>query len=119
MPTITHSYSAIEKRKRRVRGKLFGTSTQPRVSVYRSNKHIFVQAIDDTKGTTVASAHDTMLKSKDKLTKTQKAQAVAQILATALQKVKVGQVVFDRGAYRYHGRVKAVAEALREAGIRL
>lgn len=110
-----------ERRKKRVRGKMQGTAEKPRVSVVRSNKHIRVQAIDDVAAKTLVSAADTALTAKESkgATKTQKASLVGQKLASALQKKKITTVIFDRGQYKYHGRVKAVAEALREAGIKV
>lgn len=102
------------RRKQRVRGKMQGTATKPRVSVYRSNKHLTAQAIDDVAGKTIAAAHDLGATSG---TKTERATQVGAALAADLKKKKVAAAVFDRGAYRYHGRVRAVAEALREKGI--
>ncbi|MFZ1721412.1 MAG: 50S ribosomal protein L18 [Microgenomates group bacterium] len=119
MPRISHHQTPAQKRKLRVRRALQGTALRPRVSVYRSNKHIFVQAIDDVSQKTIVSAHDTMLTAKTKQTKIEKAVATAQLIAELLEKNKIKAVIFDRGSYRYHGRVKAVAEALREAGITL
>ncbi len=119
MPRISHHQTPAQKRKLRVRRELKGTAERPRVSVHRSNQHIFVQAIDDVAQKTIASAHDTMVAGKKKQTKTEKAIATAQLIAQLLEKNKISKVIFDRGSHRYHGRVKAVAEALREAGITL
>lgn len=119
MPTITHNLSVQEKRKIRVRSKLNGTTARPRVTVDRSNKFIYLQAIDDTVGLTVASANDVAVrKSKaNKGTKTETAALAAAELAAALKKKNISAVVFDRGQYKYHGRVSKVAEVLREKGI--
>lgn len=121
MPTIKHNLTKVAKRKLRVRSKLHGNAERPRVTVFRSNKYIYLQAIDDTTGTTIASAHDVSV-SKEKNatgTKTERATQAAVALATALKKQKVTAAVFDRGAYKYHGRVSAVAQALREQGIKV
>lgn len=106
------------KRKVRIRSKLSGTAARPRVSVFRSNKYVWVQAVDDTKGLVLASFHQKALSEK-KLPKTDLAKLVGIELASALSQKKVSTVVFDRNGYRYHGRVKAVAEGLREKGINL
>lgn len=111
------------QRRRRVRSNMVGTAERPRLSVNRSNRFISVQAIDDQTGVTLASASDygqgpTKSKAK-KVSKIESAQAVAKALATALKKKKITKAVFDRGQYRYHGRVKAIAETLREGGISL
>jgi large subunit ribosomal protein L18 len=119
MPTIAHNVSLADKRKRRVRGKLFGTEQRPRVTVLRSNQHTYLQAINDVVGVTMAAVNDASKTSTFKGTKTERAIAAAKALAEALKKQKVAAVVFDRGPYRYHGRVRAVADALREAGVTL
>lgn len=118
MPKISHTLSIKKARKVRVSGRLTGTAERPRLSVFRSNAHVSLQAIDDVAGLTVASA-DSYGKenSKKKMTKTEEAVAVAKAMASALKAKKIAAVVFDRGANRYHGRVKAVAEALRADGI--
>jgi len=105
------------KRIRRVRAKLFGTAQQPRISVNRTNQHISIQAIDDAQGITLASASDLGKETKLKGTKTERAIAAAKEMAAQMKKAKITKACFDRGAYMYHGRVKAVAETLREAGI--
>lgn len=104
------------KRKYAIRKKLSGTDSAPRVSVYRSNKHIYAQAIDDVARKTLASAHD---KSESKAPGVEVAQKVGESLAEKLKKLKINKVVFDRNGRKYHGRVKALAEALRSAGIQL
>lgn len=118
MPKISHKFSVKQARKLRVSGKLTGTAERPRLSVFRSNAHISLQAIDDMAGKTVASA-DTYGKAaaKKKVTKTEESVVVAKAIATALKTKNITAVVFDRGANRYHGRVKAVAETLRAEGI--
>ncbi len=103
-------------RKNRIRSKISGTPTKPRLSVFRSNAHISVQLIDDTNSKTLASASD--LKLKEKSTKTEKAKKVWVEMAEKIKGLKIESVVFDRGWFAYHGRVKALAEALREGGIK-
>lgn len=103
-------------RKLRVRANMHGTATKPRITVARSNRFIFVQAIDDVAGATLVSARNT---TSEKGTKTDRAQAVGTLIAEGLKKKHITEAIFDRGAYRYHGRVKAVAEALRSAGIKV
>lgn len=104
----------MERRERRVRGKLHGTAVRPRVSVSRTNKHMFMQAINDDAGTTVAAISDQKITDG---TKTERASKAASQLAAGLKKAGVSAIIFDRGGYRYHGRVRAVAEALRQEGI--
>ncbi len=102
-------------RKNRIRAKLSGTPTRPRLSVFRSNTHISVQLIDDTNSKTLASASD--LKITDKMTKTQKAESVWSEMAKKIKELKISTIVFDRGWFAYHWRVKALADALREGGV--
>jgi large subunit ribosomal protein L18 len=97
-----------------------GTASKPRLSVYRSNKYISLQAIDDVAGKTLASAHDmTLRRGGKKQTKTETAILTATEIAKQLKKAKISTLIFDRGSYRYHGRVKAVAEHLREQGMKV
>lgn len=102
-------------RKRRVRAKISGTTEIPRLSVHASVAHISAQLIDDVKGVTIAAATDVRI--KEKATKTEKATKVGTEIAEAAKKAGVKKVVFDRGSKIYHGRVKAVAEAARKAGL--
>jgi large subunit ribosomal protein L18 len=103
-----------DQRRARVRGKIFGTSKQPRLSVFRSAKHIYAQLIDDGKAKTLAAASDLTLKEGAKL---ERARQVGEELAKKAIKIKIKKVAFDRGGYKYHGRVKAVAEGAREGGL--
>lgn len=107
----------IQKRKLRVRAKLHGTAMRPRVSVFRSSEHTSLQVINDEAATTLVAATEKEV--KEKTNKSGRAVAVAKILAEKMKKAKVTAAVFDRGSYRYHGRVKAVADALRAAGIQV
>lgn len=105
-----------QNRTRRVRATLHGTAARPRLSVHRSNKHVYIQAINDDLGVTLAGQTDRGLTGDNK---TLRAQAAAQLLAETLKKQGVKAGVFDRGGYRYHGRVRAIAETLRTAGMEL
>ncbi len=107
-----------EERKRRVRAKISGTALCPRISVFRSLKSLSAQAIDDQTKKTLAHAKLADLGKNPKNT-VASAQAVGSLLAEQLGKLKIGKAVFDRAGYRYHGKVKAVAEALREGGIHI
>lgn len=102
-------------RKRRTRAKIQGNSGAPRLSVHASLAHIQAQVIDDLKGITLASASDLTI--KEKMTKMEKAAKVGTMVAEMAIKAKVKSVVFDRGSKLYHGRVKALAEAARKAGL--
>ena len=108
------------KRKKRVRGKISGTQARPRLSVFRSNKQIYVQAIADDVGMTLAEA-STLSKelrgTLEGLKKIDAAKEVGKLVSARLKSIGIESVVFDRGSYIYHGRVKALAEAAREAGL--
>lgn len=111
---------AKEKRRKRIRSKIQGTAERPRLCVFRSAKHIYVQAIDDISGSTVTSAStlsEELKKAGDKMKKTDAAKEVGKLVSKKLNGLGIGKVVFDRGVYLYHGRVKALAEAAREAGL--
>lgn len=108
------------KRKKRVRGKIFGTQEKPRFSVFRSSKHIYVQVIADDLGKTLAEASTLSKELKGKivgLKKTDAAREVGKLMTEKLLSDNVTKVIFDRGMFLYHGRVKALAEAAREAGL--
>lgn len=122
MPVIRHSNTKAEQRRKRVRSKMSGTEVRPRVTVFRSNKGIYLQAIDDSAGKTIVAAHTKQVvekaeKGKKAASKTENTAAAAKKLAADLKKKKIAAVIFDRGANKYHGRVKAVAETLRSEGI--
>jgi large subunit ribosomal protein L18 len=106
-----------ERRHRRVRGKVAGTAERPRLAVFRSNKGIFAQLIDDESGRTVAGAGWQGLAKSFKGNKTEQATEVGKAIAAAAKQAGVESVVFDRGGYLYHGRVKALAEGAREGGL--
>ena len=107
---------ARERRHRRVRGKIAGTAERPRLVVFRSNRGIEAQLVDDLDGKTLAAASWLQLK-KFKGSKTDQAAEVGKLLAENAKKANVETVVFDRGGYLYHGRVKALADAAREGGL--
>ena len=107
-------------RHKRVRALIQGDSKRPRVSVFKSNRHIFVQLIDDTKRKTIISSKIVSSgKTKVKGAKTDKAAAIGKMLAEKAKEAGITEVVFDRGGYKYHGRVKALAEGLRAGGLKL
>lgn len=108
------------RRHRRVRAKITGTISRPRVSVFKSNKHIFVQFIDDDKGKTILSSKIiSSKKSKIKGNKTEKALIIGEMLAEKAKESGIKEVVFDRGGFKFHGRIKAVAEGLKKGGIKI
>jgi large subunit ribosomal protein L18 len=104
------------KRRRRVRAKVRGTAQRPRVSVFRSNRGLFVQLVDDDSGRTLAAVNWTESDLKS-LRGAEQAQKAGTLLAERAQAAGVESAVFDRGGYQYHGRVRALAEAAREAGL--
>jgi large subunit ribosomal protein L18 len=107
--------AARQRRHRRIRMKLAGTAQRPRLNVFRSLQHIYAQVIDDTSGTTLAAA--STLGADVNGTKSDRARAVGKAIAERAKEKGVTAVVFDRGGYMYHGRIKALAEAAREAGL--
>ena len=109
------------RRHRRVRGRVSGTAERPRLNVFRSNAHIYAQVIDDTRGHTLVAACDLEAaireRAGDGATKVARAKAVGQAIAERAKEAGVDTVVFDRGGFLYHGRVRAVAEGAREGGL--
>jgi len=105
------------RRHRRVRAKIKGTAKVPRLCVFRSSKNIYAQVIDDEKGKTLASASDLEIKKK-KDKKAVLATKVGNLIAKKAIEKKINKVVFDRGGYKYHGRVKALAEGARDGGLK-
>jgi len=104
-----------ERRKKRIRSKIFGTKEKPRLSVFRSSKHIYVQAIDDENQITISSASS--LEIKEKLSKTEKAKLVGKLIAERLLEKNIKNCVFDRNGYKYTGRIKALADSARQHGL--
>ena len=116
MSTAT-TRTARLRRHRRVRGKVSGTAERPRLAVFRSNRGIFATLVDDSTGRTLAGSTWTSLKGF-KGDKSEQAKEVGKQLAAAAKKAGISEVVFDRSGYLYHGRVKALAEAAREGGLK-
>ena len=108
---------ARERRQQRVRAKVFGTAKYPRLSVYKSLAHIYAQIIDDQVGKTLVSASDKEVKGGKN--KTEKAQALGKLIGQKALDKKITQAVFDRGRFKYHGRIKALADGAREAGLKI
>ena len=106
-----------ERRRGRGRKKISGTARKPRLNVFRSLKHLFVQLIDDQKAATLASAKDTEIKAP-KSNKTDLAFKVGELIAAKAKAIGITEAVFDRAGYKYHGRVKAVAEGARAGGLK-
>ncbi len=110
-----------ERRKLRIRRKISGTAEKPRLTVFRSSKHIYAQVVDDVTGTTVAHA-STLTKdvrtTLDEATKSDAAKKVGAAIAKLLLAKGISNIVFDRNGYLYHGRVRALADAAREAGLK-
>lgn len=113
----------LEKRTRirlRIRKKISGTAELPRLAVFRSNKQIYAQLIDDIRGVTLlsVSSREKEVASKTGIKKTEQAKLVGKSLAEKCLEKGIGSVVFDRGGYKYHGRVKSLADAAREGGLK-
>ncbi len=98
-----------------MRAKISGTKTRPRLSAFRSNKHVFLQLIDDEAGKTIVSVSDSS--AKKNINKIDTAKEAGKKLAEMAKGKKIKKVVFDRGGYKYHGRIKAVADGAREGGL--
>ena len=117
MPSLTVREGRL-RRHRRVRAKVIGTAEKPRLVVFRSNRGIEAQLVDDASGKTLAAASHLGLAKSFKGDKSQQAEAVGKALAAAAKKAGVEACVFDRGGYLYHGRVKALAYGAREGGLK-
>ncbi len=121
MKRMKTPYAARLRRHLRVRKKIHGTEERPRLSVYRSLSHIYAQVIDDESGQTLAAASDmeaSLRGQKNGKRKTDVAKLVGELVATRAKERGISQVVFDRGGYQFQGRVKALAAAAREAGLK-
>jgi len=106
-----------ERRAKRTRAKLFGTTERPRFSVHRTNKYIYAQAIDDVKGATLFAGSTRDIEAAG--AKSVKSAALGELMAKKAKDSGIEAMVFDRGSYKYHGRIKSVADALRSAGIKI
>jgi large subunit ribosomal protein L18 len=118
---MTTQVSGRERRKLRIRNRISGTTERPRLSVFRSARHIYAQVVDDARGKTLAAASTLSLDLRSTLDagdKTEAAKKVGALIAKICLERKIDKVVFDRNGYLYHGRVKALAEAAREAGLK-
>jgi len=107
------------RRKRHIRKKIRGTAERPRLSVFKSNKNVYVQAIDDDTGATLASASSVEAENKDLKANVESAAKLGELLGTRMKEKKIGRAVFDRNGYAYHGIVKALADGVRKTGIEL
>lgn len=111
---MNHKKERTQKRHKRIRGKISGTAERPRLCISRSAKYIYAQIIDDEKRITIVSANDKEIK---KGKKTERAVEVGKLIAKEAKNKKIKKVVFDRGGYKYHGRVKSLAEGARKEGL--
>jgi large subunit ribosomal protein L18 len=107
-----------KRRVKRIRAKIIGSAVRPRLSTHRSDIHIYAQLIDDAKGVTIVSFSDLKIKKEKGLKKTQIAELVGEGLAKLAIAKKIKSVVFDRGGFTYHGRVKALADGARKGGLK-
>ena len=118
MTKVASRGAARRKRHDRIRLHLEGTESRPRLAVFRSNNHIYAQVIDDASGRTLATASTVEKELRgSKETKTQEAASVGKLVAQRAKSAGVERVVFDRAGFRYHGRIKSLADAAREAGL--
>ena len=117
MSTLTVR-EARQRRHKRVRKRVFGTAERPRLVVFRSNRGIEAQLVDDVNGKTLAAASWLQLKKSVKGSKSEQAAEVGKLLAANAKNAHIQEAVFDRGGYLFHGRVKALAEAAREGGLK-
>ncbi|NIP32722.1 50S ribosomal protein L18 [Candidatus Saccharibacteria bacterium] len=115
--SIKQKRAKAVRRKHRIRAKIHGTKVRPRLCVTKTLNHIYAQVIDDDSGKTIAAASDMKIKKKKGAGKLEVAQEVGKLVAKAAVEKKVKKVIFDRSGYKYHGRIKALAEAAREAGL--
>ncbi len=121
MKGLNKKVRARLRRKMRIRKRLLGTPERPRLAVFRSARHIYAQVIDDTKGVTISAASSLSPEIKDRLAeckgKVEVAKIVGELVAKRAMEKGVKKVAFDRGGYKYHGRVKALADGARESGL--
>lgn len=119
MSTLTANHRR-KIRHARIRRKIFGTAERPRLSVFRSLKHLYIQAIDDTRGHTIAAVSTLSPEWKGSLpgSPKERAEAIGKAIAEKLFHLGITEAVFDRGGYKYHGRIRAIAEGARAAGLK-
>ncbi len=122
MSKKTKRIQGRERRKKQIRKKVYGTADKPRLAIFRSLKHIYAQLIDDLNDKAILTVSDlteeVSAEVKDESTKTEKSKIVGKIVAKKALENDIKAIVFDRSGYRYHGRVKALAESAREAGLK-
>lgn len=106
------------RRRKSIRAKVSGTSERPRLSVFKSNSHLYIQAIDDIEGKTLCAVSNLEKDLRDVKANVEGAKKLGQIAGERLKELKIETVVFDRGGYLYHGKIKAIADGAREAGIK-
>lgn len=122
MDKVKRKKQRRDKIRRRIRSSIRGTKDRPRMSIYKSNKHIYVQLIDDLNSHTLVSASSLSNEIEDQInekTGVEQAQIIGKHLAEKAKSANIKKVVFDRGGYKYHGQIKAIAEAARESGLQL
>jgi large subunit ribosomal protein L18 len=107
------------RRKTRIRKKILGTSLRPRITVFKSNRHVYVQVVDDSKGVTIASGAGLEKEMRGLRPTVENAAKLGELVGARLKEKGIGTVVFDRNGYLYHGIVKAVADGVRKSGIEL
>lgn len=107
----------VQRRKNRVRSKITGTAKRPRLNIFRSLKHTYVQLIDDGKGITLASAKDSDVKGA-KGKKSEVATKVGELIAKKAQDAGIKEIVFDKSSYKFHGRIKAIADGAKKGGLK-
>ncbi len=108
-----------ERRRAKIRAKIRGTAQRPRLVVFRSNRHTYLQAVNDDAGKIICQASDLELKTKAKKSATALANEIGKLMAKRLQEKKITGAVFDRAGYKYHGKIKAVVEGAREEGLNI
>lgn len=113
----SHKEKGRERRHRRIRAKILGTAARPRLSIFRSNKHLYVQIIDDEKGKTLVSSSDLRIKTTGKKSKLEISKMIGEEIAKTARTKKISKIVFDRSGYLYTGKVKQVAEGARHGGL--
>jgi len=107
----------VQRRKNRVRSKISGTAKRPRLNIFRSLKHTYAQLIDDKKGVTIASAKDSEIKDA-KGKKSEIAEKVGELIAKRAQDAGIKEIVFDKSSYKFHGRVKSIADGAKKGGLK-
>ncbi len=105
------------QRKRHIRKSIYGTAERPRMTVFRSNKYVYIQVVDDDKGVTLAAVNNRQKENVELKTNVENASKLGEMIGTKLKEQSVGTVVFDRNGYKYHGIVKAIADGARKTGL--